>query len=161
MPKMRKNTKKLKINNFMTEKRYVFIPESSKYIRVFNTKNESLASYSNFNDVKPDVMFKYCIDEFDKVKLFYINGKSEEGSTDDFTYLNGKAKDAIKGLFGISELAEFELILNDENPRVEFTIFYDIHGTHCSRYKLEEYNRERTILAHTYIYNIYKRYNLQ
>jgi hypothetical protein len=159
--KMKKNTKKLKINNFMTEKRYVFIPETSKYIRVFNTKNESLASYSNLNDTKPDVMFKYCIDEFDKIKLFYIDGKSEEGAVDDFTYINAKVKDTIRGIFSINELAEFNLILEDDNPRVEFTIFYDISGNFCSKYKLEEYNSNRTILAHTYIYNIYKRYNLQ
>jgi hypothetical protein len=158
---MQKNAKKLKINNFMTEKRYVFIPETSKYIRVFNTKNKSLVSYSNLNDTKPDVMFKYCIDEFDKIKLFYINGKAEEGSTDDFIYLNAKAKEAIRSLFGINELAEFKLILEDDNPRAEFTIFYDIGGNFCSKYKLEEYNNNRTILAHTYIYNIYKRYNLQ
>ena len=106
-------------------------------------------------------MFKYCIDEFDKVKLFYINGKSEAGAVDDFTYINAKVKDAIRGIFSINELAEFNLILEDDNPRVEFTIFYDINGNFCSKYKLEEYNSNRTILAHTYIYNIYKRYNLQ
>ena len=144
----------------MTEKRYVFIPETSKYIKVFNTNNSTLKGYINFNEVKPDVMFKYCIDEFDKIKLFYLNGKSDEHSTDDFTYLNAKSKGAIRAMFGISELAEYSLFLDDENPRVEFTIFYDVYGNPCSRYKLEELNRDRTILAHTYIYNIYKRFNL-
>lgn len=144
----------------MTEKRYVFIPETSKYIRIFNVKNESLIDYKNFSDLKPNVTFKYCIDEFDKIKLFYINGKSNPDSTDDFSYLNAKSKDSIKALFGVNELSEYELIL-DDNPRVEFTIFYDINGECCSKYKLEEYNRNRTILAHTYTYNIYKRYNLK
>ena len=40
------------------------------------------------------------------------------------------------------------------------SIFYDVNGTPCSRYKLSEYNQNRSILAHTYVYNIYKRYNL-
>lgn len=145
----------------MTEKRYVFIPEPSKFIKVFDSKNESLKNYINIDQARPDVMFKYCTDEFDKIKLFYINGKSPEHSIDDFSYLNAKAKDAIRSLFGINELAEFKLILEDENPRAEFTIFYDIHGNHCSVYKLGDLNKDRTILAHTYIYNIYKRYNLK
>lgn len=145
----------------MTEKRYVFIPEPTKHISVFNAKNSSLTNYTNFNQLKPDLSFKYNIDEFDKVKLFYINGRSEEGSIDDFSYLNSKTQTAIKSLFKVDELSEFELILDDENPRIEFTIFYDIHGLASNRYKLAEHNNDRTLLAHTYIYNIYKRYNLK
>ena len=144
----------------MTEKRYVFIPEPTKFIRVYNTKNNTLENFIDFNQTKPDVSFKYMIDEIDKVKLFYISGKSEPGSEDDFSYLNAKIKDNIKSLFGINELAEFNVDLESDNPRVEFTIFYDVNGTFCSRYKLNEYNQNRTILAHTYSYNIYKRYNL-
>lgn len=145
----------------MTEKRYVFIPEPIKFISVYNTNNISLKNYVNFNETRPDTAFKISIDEFDKIKLFYINGKSEQGSTDDFAYLNNKAKDSIKSIFNVADLAEFKLILDEENPRVEFTLFYDIHGLACNKHKLEEYNKDRTILAHTYIYNIYKRYNLQ
>lgn len=144
----------------MTEKRYVFIPEPTKHIRVFNTNNKSLSDFVDFNKVQADVTFKYSIDEFDKIKLFYINGKSEAGAIDDISYLTLKAKDSIKSLFGINELAEFHVNLNTENPNIEFTIFYDVNGTFCDRYKLNEYNKHKTILAHTYTYNIYKRYNL-
>ena len=84
----------------MTEKRYVFIPEPTKHIRVFNTNNKSLSDFVDFNKVQADVTFKYSIDEFDKIKLFYINGKSEAGAIDDISYLNLKAKDSIKSLFG-------------------------------------------------------------
>jgi hypothetical protein len=145
----------------MTEKRYCFIPETTKTISVFNTHNESLKNYVDFNSCKADVSFKYIIDEFDKIKLFYIDGKENINASDDFSYLNSKIKDSIRAIFGISELAEFTLILEDENPRVEFTIFYDIDGNQCSRYKLSELNLDRTILSHSYTYNIYKRYNLK
>jgi hypothetical protein len=144
----------------MTEKRYVFIPEPTKYIKVYNANNNSLSNFTNFDETQPDVAFKYSIDEFDKIKLFYINGKNEPGSTDDVSYLNAKAKDSIKSLFGINELAEFNMDLDSENPSIVFTVFYDVNGIFCERYKLNEYNRYKTILAHTYTYNIYKRYNL-
>lgn len=144
----------------MTEKRYVFLPEPSKFIKVFDARNASLKAFTTIDEAMPDVMFKYCIDEFDKVKLFYINGKSPELAIDDFSYLNAKCKDHIRSLFGVNELAEFKLILDDDNPRAEFTLFYDVNGNNCSVYKLGELNKDRTILAHTYIYNVYKRYNL-
>lgn len=145
----------------MTEKRYCFVPETTKVVSVFNTHNETLKNYAEFINCKPDVSFKISIDEFDKIKLFYVNGKENAYSTDDKDYLNIKVKNAIRAIFGVRELAEFNLILDDENPRAEFTIFYDIDGNECSKYNLGELNLTRTILAHTYVYNVYKRYNLK
>lgn len=144
----------------MTEKRYCFVPETTKIVDIFNTNNQSIKNYVEFKDCKPDVSFKYNIDGFDKIKLFYIDGKETEYSTDDISYLNAKIKDSIRSIFSVHELAEFKLILEDENPRVEFTIFYDINGSECSKYKLGDLNQIKTILAHTYTYNAYKRYNL-
>lgn len=145
----------------MTEKRYCFVPETTKIVGVFNTKNETLKNYAEFINCKPDVSFKYSIDNFDRIRLFYVNGKENAYSSDDFSYLNNKVKDSIRSIFSVKELAEFNLILEDENPRVEFTIFYDADGNECSRYKLGEINGTRTVLSHSYIYNIYKRYNLK
>lgn len=145
----------------MTEKRYVFIPETTKVVSVFNAGNETVKNYVNFSDCKPEVSFRYAIDEFDKTKLFYLAGKENPYATDDESYFNAKAKDAIRAIFNVQELAEFTLFLNDDNPRVEFTIFFDINGNECSKYKLDDLIRSRTILAHSYVFNIYKRFNLQ
>lgn len=139
----------------MSTRKYCFIPEASKKIKVYNPG--TITDLKTIANVNPNVEFTYCIDEYDKIKMFYVGAKREEDTTDNIDYMIYKTKQAIKSIFNVSELEEYELFTS-ENPRVEFTIWYDVNGTHIPTVKLVEKNKYNTLLSHHYTYNFYKRY---
>lgn len=128
----------------MLEKKYCFVPESHKLIKVFQN-----------NSTTPIAEFKYCIDENDKIKLFYIEKKSTGGEDD--SYFLAKTTTAIKALFKTSELIDYQLITKG-NSRIEFSIYYDVDGNQVYKSDLNEKLKRQTILEHRYTYNFYKRY---
>ncbi len=130
----------------MLEKKYCFVPESHKLIRVFQN-----------NSVNPIAEFKYCIDENDKIKLFYVEKKSTPNSGEDIDYFRAKTVTAIKALFKTSEIVNYQLII-DNNPRIEFSIYYDVDGNQIYKSELNEKVKRYTILEHRYTYNFYKKY---
>lgn len=130
----------------MLEKKYCFVPESHKLIKVFQN-----------NSITPIAEFKYCIDENDKIKLFYMERKSIPNSIDDVDYFRMKTVDMIKTLFRTTELVDYQLII-DNNPRIEFSIYYDVEGNQVYKSELNEKLKRSTVLEHRYTYNFYKRY---
>lgn len=139
----------------MSTKKYCFIPETYKKIKVYNPG--TITDLKTISNVNPNVEFTYCIDEFDKVKMFYVGAKREEDTTDNIEYIKYKTLQAIKAIFNVSEICDYELIM-DKNPRIEFTVWYDVNGNHIHSLKLVEKNKYNTLLSHRYIYNFYKRY---
>lgn len=145
----------------MSEKRYCFIPETYKVISVYNPGNIiSLEALDNKN-INPTVTFKYCIDDYDKVKMFFLNGQPEEGATDDIEYFKYKTIQSIKSIFRVAEIYDYVLVTEDKDSRFEFTVFYDANGTHIHTKDLVTKNKFNTILAHRYTYNFYKRYDVK
>lgn len=142
---------------YMTEKRYCFVPETYKNISVYNAN--TIYNTILLNDIYPTTSFKYCIDDYDKIKLFYINGQEDKDATDNEEYFKYKTIAAIKAIFNVSELYDYKLFL-DENARVEFTLFYDKDGNNILLKDLITKNKFNTILAHRYTYNFYKRYDI-
>lgn len=133
----------------MSEKRYCFIPDSHKEIKVLQDNKANVVS-----------SFKYCIDTLDKIKLFYIDSREATNSIDNEDFFKIKTISAIKSLFKVTELYNYKLFL-EENARVEFSIFYDIDGNEVTQNKLAEVlSKRKTVLEHRYTYYFYKRYNL-
>lgn len=143
----------------MTEKKFCFIPAETKVIRIFNINNNSLQNYETITNTLPDVTIDYCIDSSDKIRYFFLSGKDSEYAENDEVYLKLESLKVVKNLFNINEIAEFNLIL-DDNPRVEFTVFYTVQGIHCKKENLIAWNENEDIVAYTYTLNLYKRYNL-
>ena len=142
----------------MSEKRYCFIPEHNKDIAVYEAGTiPYFQSGEEIKNMTPSIKFKHCIDVHDKIKTFYIDTQNQDGSTDDENYFKYKTITAIKSFFGVSEIHDYKLII-DEESRIEFTLFYDKDGTWIPISNLYEKNRNNTILAHTYVYGFYKRY---
>lgn len=139
----------------MSTKKYCFIPETYKKIKVYNPG--TITDLKTISNVNPNVEFTYCIDEFDKIKMFYVGAKREEDSTDNIEYIKYKTLQSIKAIFNVSEVCDYELII-DEYPRVEFSVWYDVNGNHIHSLKLVEKNKYNTLLSHHYIYNFYKKY---
>ena len=48
---------------------------------------------------------------------------------------------------------------DEENARIEFTLFFDKDGNWIPISKLYEKNKFNTILGHRYVYAFYKRYS--
>lgn len=142
----------------MTEKKFCFMPDETKMVRVFNVNNESLKNYTNIKSTSPDVIFNYCIDNNDKISYFFLNGKEDENALNDENYLKIESLNVIKNLFNTSEIADFDIFL-DDNPRIEFTVLYDTNGFLCKKSNLEEWNSRKTIIAYSYILTIYKIFN--
>lgn len=137
----------------MSEKRYCFIPDSHKEIKVLQDNKANVVS-----------TFKYCIDTLDRIKLFYVDGREAANSMDDESFFKFKTITAIKSIFKVSELYNYKLILDKEKEfgpaRVEFSIFFDVDGNEVAQNKLDEVlSKRKTVLEHRYIYHIYKRYN--
>ena len=130
----------------MLEKKYCFVPESHKLIRIFQD-----------NPATPLAEFKYCIDENDKIKLFYVEKKNIPNSIEDNEYFIAKTTTAIKALFKTTELVNYKLII-DNSPRVEFSIYYDADGNQVYKNELNEKVKLHTVLEHRYTYNFYKKY---
>lgn len=132
----------------MSEKRYCFVPDTHKEIKVLQDSKANVVS-----------TFKYCIDTLDRIKLFYIDGREVANSMDDNDFFKIKTIAAIKSIFRVTELYNYNLVL-DENARVEFSIFFDVDGNEVTQNKLEEVlNKRKTVLEHRYTYHFYKRYN--
>ena len=114
----------------MTEKRYCFVPETTKVVSVFNTHNETLKIYAEFINCNPDVSFKISIDEFDKIKLFYVNGKENETYNlkiicyDDylhqFTYDDGNGHTHVNRLKDGVKVSDF--LIYDESDSKYFIV---------------------------------------
>lgn len=139
----------------MSTKKYCFIPETYKKIKVYNPG--TITDLKTISNVNPNTEFTYCIDEFDKVKVFYVSAKREDDKMDNVEYIKYKTLQAIKAIFNVSELYDYELIIGEQS-RIEFTIWYDANGNHIPTLKLIEKNKYNTLLSHRYIYNFYKRY---
>lgn len=139
----------------MSTKKYCFIPETYKKIKVYNPG--TITDLKTISNVNPNTEFTYCIDEFDKVKVFYVSAKREDDKMDNVEYIKYKTLQAIKAIFNASELYDYELIIGEQS-RIEFTIWYDANGNHIPTLKLIEKNKYNTLLSHRYIYNFYKRY---
>lgn len=147
----------------MSTKKYCFVPETYKKISVYNpgTINTSKNSLTTLEllETSPSVSFKYCIDDYDKVRLFYLDGKQAPDTIEDEYYFTEKTIAAIKAIFkGVSELIGYKLIM-DDNPRLEFTVFLDVHGNFIPLQRMVLENKSKTIIGHTYTYNFFKRYN--
>lgn len=139
----------------MPIKKYCFIPETHKQIQVYNPG--TITDIKALETINPNVKFTYCIDEFDKIKLFYVGAKRENASETDEEYIRYKTLQSIKAIFNVPELYDYKLIL-DDTPRVEFTVWYDTAGNHIPLLKLVEKNKHNTILSHRYTYNFYSQY---
>lgn len=140
----------------MSEKRYCFIPESHKTISIYNAN--VINDLRNLAAITPTFTFKYSIDDYDKIRMFFLEGHggSEEVETQD--YFNYHIVNRIKTIFKISEINDYRLFLED-GARVEFTVYYDPDGNHIPNHKLVEKNRFNTVLAHRYTYIFYRRYD--
>jgi hypothetical protein len=145
----------------MSEKKYCFVPRHEKFISVFNSNNESLKHFSNewendfLSATQADLFFKHCIDIEDKVKLFFVNGQNTN-IIDDYDYFRYKTLTAIKALFSQSEIVDYKLVM--EESYFTFTIIFDSDGNPCSKQKLGDLNKTKTIVAHTYVYDFYEKY---
>lgn len=140
----------------MSEKRYCFIPETYKVVDVYNTG--TIFDVNALNTISSAIKFKYCNDEYERAKMFFIEGRSSEHSEDDEEYFKYKTLQSIKALFRITDVFDYKIVM-DENARIEFTIFYDPDGVHIPTALVVEKNKRNTILAHRYTYIFYKRYN--
>lgn len=139
----------------MSTKKYCFVPETYKHIAVYNPG--TITDLKTIDNINPNVKFTYCIDELDKIKLFYVSAKNKECSIDNLDYIRYKTIQAIKSIFKVTELDNYKLYSEDES-RIEFTLWYDADGNNFIKDKLPEANKFKTIISHTYIYNFYKRY---
>ena len=143
----------------MSEKRYCFIPEEHKDIKVYNAGLiHNFKGSEEIKNITPTVNFRHCIDIRDKAKLFYIDTQNTVGSSDDSNYFKYKTMNALKAIYNVTELHNYKLIL-DEDARIEFTIFYDKDGNWIPLSKLYEKNKYNTVIGHTYTYMFYKRYS--
>lgn len=140
----------------MSEKRYCFIPETYKIVNVYNTGN--ITDIKDLKSIIPAFKFKYCDVDYERAKMFFVQGHSSEHSEDTEEYFKYKTVQAIKALFKITDIYDYNIVM-DENARIEFTIFYDSYGNHISTADLVEKNKRNTVLAHRYTYIFYKRYN--
>lgn len=139
----------------MYDKHYCFIPETYKIISVYNPGS---INSSSLTDAPPSTTFKYCIDDYDKARLFYISKQSDINSIDDEEYFKYKTIQYIKSIFKISELIDYKLFLEDD-ARVEFTALYDVNGNNILLKDAKNKNQSNTLIGHRYIYNFFKRYN--
>lgn len=140
----------------MSTKKYCFVPESYKKIKVYNPG--TITDLKTIDNVNPNVQFSYCIDDLDKIKMFYVGAKREDDNTDNFEYIKYKTLQAIKSIFNVSELGSYDLIIEEGYPRIEFAIWYDTEGNHVPSLNLVEKNKYNTLLTHLYVYNFYKKY---
>ena len=141
----------------MSEKRYCFIPESHKTISIYNAN--VINDLSKLSSITPTFEFKYCIDDYDKIRMFFLEGHGETGAVDDRDYFDYKIVNQIKAIFKVPEINDYRLYLED-GARVEFTVYYDSNGNHVPSLKLVDKNRYNTILAHKYTYIFYRRYDV-
>ena len=147
----------------MSSKKYCFIPETYKKISIYNpgtinTSKNSLTA-SELIGITPSTTFKYCIDDYDKIRLFYLDGKRVPNTIEDEYYFIEKTVTAIKSIFkGVTELIGYKLVM-DDNPRIEFSIFFDVDGNFVPLSKMIAENKSKTIVGHSYTYNFFKRYN--
>lgn len=140
----------------MSEKKYCCVPESYKDLIIYDAG--TITNLENFSEIKPSSSFKYCIDDYDKVKIFFFDRQSAEGSTDDENYLKYKIMQSVKSIFKVSEIYNFQLFLDSE-ARAVFTVFYDINGNHIHTNNIVEKNRLQTVVGHRYTFILYKRYS--
>jgi hypothetical protein len=132
----------------MLEKRYCFVPDSHKEIKVLQDNKANVVS-----------TFKYCIDTLDRIKLFYVDGREAANSMDDENFFKIKTITAIKSIFKVTELYNYKLIL-EKDARVEFSIFFDVDGNEVTQNKLADtLSKRKTVLEHRYTYHFFKRYN--
>lgn len=146
----------------MSEKMYCFIPESQKIIAVYDTGTiYDFDSSEEIKGITPNLIFRHCIDINDKAKIFYIDTQKIPGSIDEVNYFTHKTVTAIKSLFNVNEIHDYKLYMGDdeENARIEFTLFFDKDGNWIPISKLYEKNKFNTILGHRYVYAFYKRYS--
>lgn len=148
----------------MSYKKYCFIPEQVKVIDVFNSLNPALDAYCKSSEnlrfldhVQGDVQFKICLEQSDKAKTFYIDGDNNVSGMSDYDYFRYKSLTAIKSLYSGNEIMSFNLYC-DDTPRLEFTVVYDAEGMPVSKAALSKENQYKTLVAHTYTFNFYKRY---
>lgn len=139
----------------MATKKYCFVPETYKSISIYNPG--SITDLKPIDEVTPDATFKYCIDNIDKIKLFYVSAKDEKCIMDNIDYIKYKTIQAIKSIFKVTELSNYKLSIEGES-KIEFTLWYDADGNNFNSEKLVEANKSKTLIAHQYIYNFYKRY---
>ena len=140
----------------MSEKRYCFIPEGHKDVNVYNAG--MILDVTSLKSIIPAITFKYCNDPYEKAKIFYVEGQSDEHATDEEEYFRYKTVQAIKSLFKVTDIYDYKLV-TDEHARLEFTLFYDADGNFIATKDIVEKNKRNTILAHRYTYIFYKRYN--
>lgn len=140
----------------MSEKRYCFIPETYKVVDVYNTG--TISDVKDLNSITSAIKFKYCNDEYERAKMFFIPGQSAEHSEDSEEYFRYKTVQSIKAIFRITDIHDYRLVMG-ENARIEFTIFYDSYGNHIPTAEVVEKNKKNTVLAHRYTYIFYKRFN--
>lgn len=142
----------------MSEKNYCCVPESYKELYIYDAGRIREISDLDVTKTKPSSQFKYCIDDYDKVKLFFFDRQESDGSTDDENYLTYKMMQYIKSIFKVNELYDFRLI-TDSDARAEFTVLYDVNGNHIHTTNVVNKNKTQTVVGHRYTYNLYKRYN--
>lgn len=140
----------------MSTKKYCFVPEPSKNISVYNA--QTITDLKTIDNVNPNVKFRYCIDDYDKIKMFYIGPKSQSDGYEEEEYFRYKTLQSIKSIFKVDEIVDYEIFLDDD-ARIEFSIWYDVNGNHVHSLNLVEKNKSNTLLKHQYRYNFYKRYN--
>lgn len=141
---------------------YCFIPEPQKIIAVYDAGTiYDFDSSEEIKGITPNLTFRHCIDINDKTKIFYIDTQKIPGSIDEVNYFTYKTITTIKTLFNVSELHDYKLYMgdNEENARIEFTLFFDKDGNWIPISKLYEKNKFNTILGHHYVYAFYKRYS--
>lgn len=140
----------------MSEKKYCCVPETYKTLSIYNAG--TIGRETIISEIEPSSKFKYCIDEFDKIKTFFFNRQENVNSIDTEDYLKYKMTQSIKSIFRVSEISDVKLYL-DSDARFEFTVFYDTNGIPLSVSELYNKNIRNTIVGHRYTFNLYQRYN--
>lgn len=146
----------------MSEKMYCFIPECQKNIAVYTAGTiYDFQSSAEIKNITPNLTFRHCIDINDKIKIFYVDTQKNPDSIDEINYFTYKTISAIKAIFGVNEIHDYKIFMGEdnENARIEFTLFFDKDGNWIPLSKLYEKNKFNTVLAHHYVYAFYKRYS--